>query len=55
MAKKRITFTDDFVLRDEKVGIGTTNPFATLTVIGNTNISGIVTANTFVGRISGDI
>ena len=55
MAKNRITFTDDFVLRDEKVGIGTTNPFATLTVIGNTNISGIVTANTFVGRISGDI
>ena len=49
MAKNRITFTDDFVLRDEKVGIGTTNPFATLTVIGNTNISGIVTASSFSG------
>jgi hypothetical protein len=55
MAKTRITFTDDFVLRDEKVGIGTTNPFATLTVIGDTNISGVVTANTFVGKISGDV
>lgn len=49
MAKNRITFTDDFVLRDEKVGIGTTNPFATLTVIGDTNISGIVTASSFSG------
>jgi hypothetical protein len=49
MAKNRITFTDDFVLRDEKVGIGTTNPFATLTVIGDTNIAGIVTASSFSG------
>lgn len=49
MSKNRITFTDDFVLRDERVGIGTTNPFATLTVIGNSNISGIVTASSFSG------
>jgi hypothetical protein len=49
MSKNRITFTDDFVLRDEKVGIGTTNPFATLTVVGDTNISGIVTASSFSG------
>jgi hypothetical protein len=49
MSKNRITFTDDFVLRDEKVGIGTTNPFATLTVIGDTNIAGIVTASSFSG------
>jgi len=49
MSKNRITFTDDFVLRDEKIGIGTTNPFATLTVIGDTNISGIVTASSFSG------
>jgi len=40
MAKNRITFTDDFVLRDEKVGIGTTNPFATLTVTGGAYVSG---------------
>jgi hypothetical protein len=49
MAKNRIIFSDDFILRDEKVGIGTTNPFATLTVIGDTNISGIVTASSFSG------
>jgi len=49
MAKNRITFTDDFVLRNEQVGIGTTNPFATLTVVGDTNISGVVTASSFSG------
>jgi len=49
MAKNRITFTDDFVLRNEKVGIGTTNPDATLTVVGDTNISGILTASSFSG------
>ncbi len=49
MSKNRITFTDDFVLRDEKVGIGTTNPNVTLTVIGDTNISGVVTASSFSG------
>ena len=47
MAKNRITFTDDFVLRNEKVGIGTTDPAATLTVVGDTNISGIVTASSY--------
>ena len=49
MAKNRITFTDDFVLRNEKVGIGTTDPGSTLTVVGDTNISGIVTASSFSG------
>jgi hypothetical protein len=49
MSKNRITFTDDFVLRDEKIGIGTTNPNVTLTVIGDTNISGAVTASSFSG------
>ena len=38
MAKNRITFTDDFVLRDEKVGIGTTNPTSTLDVRGDLNV-----------------
>lgn len=51
MAKNRITFTDDFVLRNEKVGIGTTNPGSTLTVVGDTNISGIVTASSFSGDV----
>jgi hypothetical protein len=31
------------------VGIGTTNPTSALTVSGNVNISGVVTATTFVG------
>jgi hypothetical protein len=52
MAKNRITFSDDFVLSNEKVGIGTTNPSATLTVIGDTNISGTINASAFAGNIS---
>jgi hypothetical protein len=52
MSKNRITFTDDFVLRDEKVGIGTTNPTSTLTVIGDTNISGTVNATSYSGTIA---
>lgn len=55
MAKNRITFTDDFVLKNEKVGIGTTDPTATLTVIGDTNISGVVTASSFSGTIVGNV
>lgn len=43
MSKNRITFTDDFVLRDEKVGIGTTNPDASLTVFGTVRFGGIST------------
>jgi hypothetical protein len=35
------------------VGIGTTNPTSKLTVSGDVNISGIVTANSFVGDGSG--
>jgi hypothetical protein len=35
------------------VGIGTTNPTSNLTVSGNVNISGIVTAPTFVGNLTG--
>jgi hypothetical protein len=40
MSKNRITFTDDFVLRDEKIGIGTANPDATLTTLGTVRFSG---------------
>jgi len=35
------------------VGIGTTNPTSKLTVAGNTNISGIITASSFSGSASG--
>jgi hypothetical protein len=40
MSKNRITFTDDFVLRDEKIGIGTTNPTETLSVLGTVRFGG---------------
>lgn len=40
MAKNRITFTDDFVLRNEKVGIGTTNPTDTLNTFGTVRFGG---------------
>ena len=49
MSKNRIGFSSDFVLNNLNVGIGTTNPFATLTVIGNTNISGVTTSTAFSG------
>jgi hypothetical protein len=35
------------------VGIGTTQPISELEVVGDVNISGIVTANTFVGDLVG--
>jgi hypothetical protein len=35
------------------VGIGTTNATSTLTVVGNASISGIVTASSFVGPLTG--
>ena len=36
------------------VGIGTTNPTSKLTVSGNVNVSGVVTATTFVGALNGN-
>jgi hypothetical protein len=54
MAKNRITFTDDFVLRDGKVGIGTTDPKANLSVFGSLDVSGdlrIVSAGVTEGEI----
>lgn len=48
MAKNRIGFSSDFVLLNNRVGIGTTNPNATLDVKGDINISGIVTITDFV-------
>jgi hypothetical protein len=51
MAKNRITFTDDFVLRDEKVGIGTTNPDANLSVFGDVRFGGTTkTPNFYVAN-----
>jgi hypothetical protein len=35
------------------VGIGTTNPSSPLTVIGDARVSGVVTATTFVGALTG--
>jgi hypothetical protein len=35
------------------VGIGTTNPTASLDVIGNARVSGVVTATTFTGNLTG--
>jgi hypothetical protein len=52
MAKNRINFSDDFVLRNEKIGINTTNPQATLDVNGDI-ISYTSTASTFFGYLSG--
>ena len=36
------------------VGIGTTNPTSKLTVSGNVNVSGVVSATTFVGALNGN-
>jgi len=47
MSKARITFSDDFVLRDEKVGIGTTNLNETFTVFGNARFVGGASTTNF--------
>jgi len=52
MAKNRIGFSSDFVLLNNKVGIGTTNPRATLDVNGNINISGITTITNASGTVT---
>ena len=46
MAKNRIGFSSDFVLKDREVGIGTTNPLQTLHVEGNF----LVAAGTTTGK-----
>jgi hypothetical protein len=51
MTKNRIGFSSNFVLTNDRIGIGTTNPGATLTVIGNTNIVGVTTSSSFSGDV----
>ncbi len=56
MPKNRIGFATDFNLINSKVGIGTTNPRATLDVVGtlkgNFNISGVTTLTSYGGFVS---
>jgi hypothetical protein len=37
----------------QRIGIGTTNPTSALTVQGNARVSGVVTATTFIGALTG--
>ena len=50
MANNRIRFSNDFILKNEKVGINTTEPRADLDVGGDLYVSGIVTAGTLVSQ-----
>ena len=62
MAKNRIKFANDFVLNNNKIGLGTENPSSTLHVVGDGIISGRATAtnlsisgvSTFYGNVKFD-
>jgi len=41
-------------ITNERVGVGTNLPTSTLEVNGNANVSGIITATTFVGNLTGN-
>jgi hypothetical protein len=42
-------------ISDIGIGIGTTNPTAALDVLGDVNITGVITATSFVGNITGGV
>ena len=44
MPKNRIRFADDFVLKNNQVGIGTSTPTVKLDVTGDLKVSGIITS-----------
>ena len=46
--------TDAGINTSTNLGIGTTNPTSALTVSGDANITGVVTATSFVGNMTGD-
>jgi hypothetical protein len=52
MAKTRITFIDDFVLRDERVGIGTDNPEHTVDIRGDLRADTVSSGNFNIGITS---
>jgi len=49
MAKNRIVFSDDFILKDQRIGIGTADPKESLDVVGNATIS----QNLYIGNSIG--
>ena len=49
MAKNRIVFSDDFILKDQQIGIGTADPKESLDVVGNAKIS----QNLYIGNSIG--
>lgn len=51
--KGLFTSTPTGISTADNVGIGTTNAIAALTVDGDANVSGVVTATTFVGALTG--
>jgi hypothetical protein len=48
------TVTPRFIINEsDNVGIGTTNPTSKLQIVGDVRVSGVVTATTFIGALTG--